>query len=332
MVAFRARVRSSACLHPPRPAGDGRARRCGEPELRSARQRRAGLRDRARPGGAGDALRPPRPEARDQGSRQPRRRPLSEAGAGRRLPRPPRLRRPQLRAPAGSLDQLRATQHRRLQPVDPVEWIRVPDHPRRHKAGDRRPSPAGRVARAAPPRTAGPAERCHADPDRVLRLRLCRPGRAAERDRDPRQPDGVHGGRRQHARHRLLGRRLRLLRTAAEPRRLRRRRDDRAPAVGPQPQGRDDGDLLRRDQPALHRGHRAAEPGRDLAAVGARQHPDDALSGRHPQHRVRGRLGEGTGPRRPAGVGHPGPAVGLQTDPGRRPGLQGKPGAARRGG
>ena len=52
------------------------------------------------------------------------------------------------------------------------------------------------------------------------------------------------------------------------------------------PQGRDDGHLLRRHQPAVHRRHQAAEPGRDRAAVGDRQHPDDALSGRHPQHRA----------------------------------------------
>ena len=36
-----------------------------------------------------------------------------------------------------------------------------------------------------------------------------------------------------------------------------------------------------------------AEPGRDLAALGARLHADDALSGRHPEHRVRRRLGPG---------------------------------------
>ena len=46
----------------------------------------------------------------------------------------------------------------------------------------------------------------------------------------------------------------------------------------------------------------AAEPGRDRAAVGDRPDPDDALSGRHPQHRLRGRLGEGARPRRRAGV------------------------------
>ena len=84
--------------------------------------------------------------------------------------------------------------------------------------------------------------------------------------------------------------------------------------MGAAPQGRDDGDLLRRDQPALHRADQAAEPGRDLAALGDRPHADDALSGRHPQHRVRGRLGQGAGPRRQAGVGptagRPGPTSG----------------------
>ena len=131
------------------------------------------------------------------------------------------------------------------------------------------------------------------------------PGRAPERDIDHRQPDGLHGRRRQHARHRLLGRRLRLLRAAAEPRRLRRRRDDRPPAVGAEQRSRDDGDLLRRDQPALHGRHPAAGPGRDLAALGDRQHPDDALPGRHPQHRVRARMGQRAGPRRRSGVRRP---------------------------
>ena len=66
------------------------------------------------------------------------------------------------------------------------------------------------------------------------------------------------------------------------------------------PQGRDDGHLLRRHQPALHRRDQPAEPGGDLAALGARQHADDALPRRHPQHRLRARLGEGAGPRRAA--------------------------------
>ena len=46
-----------------------------------------------------------------------------------------------------------------------------------------------------------------------------------------------------------------------------------------------------------------AEPRRDLAAVGDRRDADDAVSRRHPQHRLRGRLGQGARPRRPAGLG-----------------------------
>ena len=70
--------------------------------------------------------------------------------------------------------------------------------------------------------------------------------------------DGLHGRRRQHARHRLLGRGIRLLRAASDPRRLRHHRDRRPPAVGRPQQGRDDRHLLRRHQPALHRPDAAA--------------------------------------------------------------------------
>ena len=69
------------------------------------------------------------------------------------------------------------------------------------------------------------------------------PTRPAARARSPQiaQPARLRGRRRQHARHGLLGRRVRLLRAAAGPRRLRRDRDRRAPAVGAARQGRDDG-------------------------------------------------------------------------------------------
>ena len=176
-------------------------------------------------------------------------------------------------------------------------------------------------------RTSLHPDRPDADADRVLRLRLRQPGRSGKRDLADRQPDGLHRRRREHARHRLQRRRLRLLRTAAEPRRLRRGRDDRPPALGPPPRSRDDGDLLRRHQPALHRADAAAGPRRDHAALGDRQHPDDALSGRHPQHRLRARMGEGARPRRRSGGPVDRPGLGLQADPGRRRDLQGKPGA-----
>ena len=129
--------------------------------------------------------------------------------------------------------------------------------------------------------------------------------RGRERDQPDRQPARLRRRRRQHARHRLLGRRVRLLRAAAGPRRLRRRRDRRAPAVGARPPRGDDGHLLRRHQPALRRRHRPAAPGRDRAAVGDRQHGHDAVSGRDPQHRLRALLGQGARPRRAAGLGRP---------------------------
>ena len=119
------------------------------------------------------------------------------------------------------------------------------------------------------------------------------PDRSGERDRRRRQPDGLRRGRREHARHRLLRRRLRLLRAAAEPRRLRRHRDHRQPALGQGPQGRDDGHLLRRHQPALHRPAAPAAPRRDRADVGDRRDGHDALPRRRPQHRLRRRLGQG---------------------------------------
>ena len=149
------------------------------------------------------------------------------------------------------------------------------------------------------------------DADRVLRLRLRQPGRPDERHRRPREPDGLRRRRREHARDRLLGRRLRLLRAAAEPRRLRRHRDDRPPAVGAGPQGRDDGHLVRRHQPAVHGAAPPAVPRGHLAAVGPRRDGDDALSGRHPQRRLRGRVGPGAPAR-----GAPG-RTGTAASPGR---------------
>ena len=94
----------------------------------------------------------------------------------------------------------------------------------------RRASPACRRARRFP---SGPDYApAVPDADRVLGLRLRQPGRTDERHRGAREPDGLRGRRREHARHRLLGWRVRLLRAAAEPRRLRRDRDDRPPTVG----------------------------------------------------------------------------------------------------
>ena len=158
------------------------------------------------------------------------------------------------------------------------------------------------------------------------------PERAPELDPADRPDPRIRGGRRQHARHGLLGRRLRLLRAAAVARRLRRDRDGRPPALGPPPQSRDDRRLVRRHQPALRRLHPPAASERDRPAVGDRQLSDDALPGRHPQHRLRTAVGRGPRARRQARRPRHGSRMGVRADPGRGRGLRGQPGPAPGGG
>ena len=98
---------------------------------------------------------------------------------------------------------LRAAEHEDLRPTDPGLGLRLPDHPGRDQARDRRP--AARGARAVP------------DAGRVLGLRLRRSGRRPERHQRDRDAARVRGRRRQHARDGVLGRRLQLLRDAPEP-------------------------------------------------------------------------------------------------------------------
>ena len=76
-------------------------------------------------------------------------------------------------------------------------------------------SPAGEPGVSSIPLPTSPVRACRPrlhpavpDPDRVLRLRLRRPRWTGEWHRGPRQPDGLRGRRREHARDRLLGRRL----------------------------------------------------------------------------------------------------------------------------
>ena len=217
----------------------------------------------------------------------------------------------------GALHALGPARPERLRPDDPRPRLRLPDDPRRDAARHQRPAP---VRRGALP-----------DARRVLGLRLRAALGRPELDRADRAAARLRRGRRQHARHRLLGRRVRLLRAAAGPRRLRRHRDRRAPAVGRGPPRRHDGDLLRRHQPALRGPHEPAEPGRHHAAVGHRRHGDDALSRRHPQHGLRAVVGQGPRARRAAGVPDRRPAVGARAHQRRRHDLPRQPGPAHRG-
>ena len=89
--------------------------------------------------------------------RSPRKRADAQGGLlfrnvkpGERLPRAARRRRRAVGPADRALDAVGAAEHRRLQPVDPVERLRLPDHARRHQAGDLRPPAAGRDD-ASPP-------------------------------------------------------------------------------------------------------------------------------------------------------------------------------------
>ena len=127
---------------------------------------------------------------------------------------------------------------------------------------------------------------------------------------------------------------LRLLRAAPEPRRLRRDRDRRPPALGPAPQGRDD----------------RASPTAGSASCSSRQTRPPSLAGDHAavgdrQHRRRRsiRAASSTPASRSTWAedrvhdAEPASATGgqawaLQADPGGRRDLQGQPGPAPRGG
>ncbi len=155
-----------------------------------------------------------------------------------------------------------------LRPGDPGQRLRLPDHPRRDEALAVRTTAVERHERRPDQGPDAARLDAQADPDRVRRLRLRGPGRSAERHRDPRQPHGLHGRQRQHARHGLL---------AAAPStsssRCRASTATTSSRRSPASRGcanhqrRDDGHLLRRHQPALHGADAPAEPGRHLAAV-----------------------------------------------------------------
>ena len=95
--------------------------------------------------------------------------------------------------------------------------------------------PAGEPGLPPAPRARRPHRLPASVPDahRILGLRVRGSCRTRERNRHSRQPHGIRGRRRQYARDRLFGWSVQLLRAAAEPRRVRRHRDDRPSTVGP---------------------------------------------------------------------------------------------------
>ena len=130
------------------------------------------------------------------------------------------------------------------------------------------------------------------DGRRVLRLRPEQPRQHA-RSAQLFNAARLRLRRREHPRHRLLGRLVPHLRADPEPRRLRRDRDRRRAAVGrsstrsawsASPTPASASCSSPRTQPP--------QPGRDHAAVGHRRHlPRHALPRRHPQHRLRRAVG-----------------------------------------
>ena len=291
----------------------------GRRAVRRGRQRRPGVRDRC-------------PGRRDAPTRALRRK--RDAEARRRRARQPHL--PQRRAGfgisrgGGHRCAARCEQGAHGDRLD-VAAARVA----LRAAADRRRVPVPEGARRHHPRDDGaPArssrQRPVPDGDRVLRL-LARRSELAAAEHADRAGARLRNGRHQHARHRLLGRRVRLLRAAPVDRRLRRDRDDRRAAVGRPSRGRHGRPVVPGHLAALRRAAAAAAPRRHRAVVGDRRHPPgNARAGRDPQHRVRGRVGEGPAARRRARARR-WPAVGDRPHPGRRQAVQGQPGAAQPG-
>ena len=172
----------------------------------------------------------------------------------------------------------------------PTPRRRVPIHhdPRRN-AAERRGDPAG---------SGRPGSVSHGH--RVLGLRPLAPGQAATQHAD-RPAARLRDRRREHPRHRVLRGRVRLLRTAAATRRLRRGGSGRRAAVGPERHARHGRHLVSRYRPDLRRADPAAAPRRDRRAVGRGRHVSQPRRSRwHPERRFPTGVGAGTRRRREA--------------------------------
>ena len=307
--------------------GGGPVRRRSAGRLRRGRQRGAGPRDRRRARPGARPARRRRQRGRHRHGRRPGLAHLPPGRAGLRLPGGHRVGTdPGVGPRRGGERGLLAARPVLLRRAGAARGVHLHRDPGRHHAvrvgvparpARGRPLPHRRgvlglrpvEARQQPAR----AERRGAPSDRRRRpVRAVRGGPVRlQRTRaavvDARPVDGLRGRRRQRPRHRLLGRCVRLLRTAPAHRRLRRDRDRGRPAVGEEPQGRHGRPVLPGHQPALRGVHAAPIPVRDHSAVGHRRHgARDAGAGRHLQRRLRavvGRRGRREGEALRAGLG-----------------------------
>ena len=238
--------------------------------------------------------RPHRQDGRHQAGRRARRPAVPERGArAAATASGSRAAGPKSGPADGALDPAGAAEHRRLQPVDPLERLRLPDHPRRHQAGDRRPPAAGRDERRAgrrpPAAPTGPTPTLieysgygyanPAGPQSGIAVLANLMGFAVV-DVNMRGT-GCSGGAFDFFEPLQSLDGYDVIETIArQPWVLHHKVGMMGISYGGISQL-----FTAQTQPA--------EPRGDLAAVGDRRHADDALPGRHPQHRLRGRLGEG---------------------------------------
>ena len=169
----------------------------------------------------------------------------------------------------------------------PRRRLRLPQDPRRHAPVDQRQAARARRRRA------------RTRPSSSTRATTRRTPTAASPRRGIAQLLGLRDRRREPARHRLLGRRVRLLRAAAVARRLRRDRDRRRAAVG----RRTARSAWSASRTRASRSCSSPRPGRRTSPRSRRCRcsttPTTTLvPRRHPQRRLRVRVGEGPPGRR----------------------------------
>ncbi len=301
---------------------------------------RAGHRHRRHPRPASDALRISPPEAAHVAGGRPRPSPLRlpaprarhRAVGSDRRPRCPRrgarhdgptrpLRRDrrQRPAPPRQRGRHRPGPRRRARP-GPLRRSgadgRPPRHPGQPQAGGRhrRGLPVPRDARRgapqrqrAVPRRGDPRAGSVADRRRVLGLQPLEPRQRGRRGAHRPRPRLRHGLG-QHARNRVLGRRVRRVQPRADGRRLRHDRDRGRPGLGARRSGRHGRPVVLGHHAALHRGHEPPAPRRRGRPVRDRRPVAAGVARRDLQLRFHPAVDQGAQRGRLAGrfeLGHP---------------------------